>query len=47
VRFVFDTNVVVSGLMLLGSPPRRAFDLARTNGRLLVSVVARIFAGAR
>jgi len=37
VRFVFDTNVVVSGLMLLGSPPRRAFDLARTHGRLLVS----------
>jgi putative PIN family toxin of toxin-antitoxin system len=37
VRFVFDTNVVVSGLMLLGSPPRRAFDTARDRGRLLVS----------
>ena len=36
-RFVFDTNVVVSGLMLLGSAPRRAFDLAREHGRLLVS----------
>lgn len=37
VRCVFDTNVVVSGLMLLQSPPRRAFDVARTNGHVLVS----------
>jgi putative PIN family toxin of toxin-antitoxin system len=37
VRFVFDTNVVVSALMLLESPPRRAFDAARQHGQLLVS----------
>jgi len=37
VRFVFDTNVVVSALMLLGSQPRRAFDRAREHGQLLVS----------
>jgi putative PIN family toxin of toxin-antitoxin system len=37
VRVVFDTNVVVSALMLLGSPPRRAFDAARQHGQLLVS----------
>jgi putative PIN family toxin of toxin-antitoxin system len=37
VRFVFDTNVVVSALMLLGSPPRRAFDWAHRHGELLVS----------
>jgi uncharacterized protein len=37
VRVVFDTNVVVSALMLLGSPPRRAFDAALQHGQLLVS----------
>jgi putative PIN family toxin of toxin-antitoxin system len=37
VRVVFDTNVIVSALMLLGSPPRRAFDAARQHGQLLVS----------
>ena len=36
-RFVFDTGVVVSSLMILWSTPRRAFDLARQSGRLLVS----------
>ena len=36
-RVVFDTNVIVSALMLLGSPPRRAFDAARQHGQLLVS----------
>ncbi|MFM8291333.1 MAG: putative toxin-antitoxin system toxin component, PIN family [Planctomycetia bacterium] len=36
-RFVCDTNVVVSALLLLGSPPRRAFDAARQHGQLLVS----------
>lgn len=36
-RVVFDTNVVVSALMLLGSPPRRAFDAARRHSQLLVS----------
>jgi hydroxylaminobenzene mutase len=37
VRFVFDTNVVVSPLMLSGSPPRRAFERARERSQLLVS----------
>jgi uncharacterized protein len=37
VRVVFDTNVVVSAMMLLGSPPRRAFDAALQHGQLLVS----------
>jgi len=37
VRVVFDTNVIVSALMLLGSPPRRSFDAARQRGQLLVS----------
>lgn len=36
-RVVFDTNVVVSALMLLGSPPRRAFAAALQHGQLLVS----------
>lgn len=36
-RVVFDTIVVVSALMLLGSPPRRAFDAALQHGQLLVS----------
>lgn len=36
-RVVFDTNVIVSALMLLGSPPRRSFDEARQRGQLLVS----------
>jgi putative PIN family toxin of toxin-antitoxin system len=37
VRFVFDTGVVVSGLLIPGSIPRRAFEAARRIGRLLVS----------
>lgn len=37
-RFVFDTNVLVSALLLPKSTPRRAVDFARSNGRLLISV---------
>lgn len=37
-RFVLDTNVVVSALLLVGSIPRQAFDKALTNGTVLVSV---------
>ncbi len=36
-RSVIDTGVVVSALLLPRSPPRQAFDAARTRGRLLVS----------
>jgi uncharacterized protein len=37
-RFVLDTNVVVSGLLLANSIPRQAFDRAIDNGTILVSV---------
>ena len=37
-RFVLDTNVVVSALLLAGSIPRQAFDKALTQGTLLISV---------
>jgi uncharacterized protein len=37
-RFVLDTNVVVSALLLAGSIPRQAFDKALTKGTILVSV---------
>jgi hypothetical protein len=37
-RFVFDTNVVVSAALLAGSVPRRAFDKAIDNGTILISV---------
>ncbi|MBX9625189.1 MAG: putative toxin-antitoxin system toxin component, PIN family [Gemmataceae bacterium] len=36
-RFVIDTGVVVSALLLPRSVPRRAFDRAAAVGRLLVS----------
>lgn len=36
-RVVLDTNVIVSGLLLPGSKPRRAFDQALTQGRILLS----------
>ena len=36
-RIVLDTGVVVSAIMLPGSVPRQAFDLAAARGRLLVS----------
>ena len=37
-RFVFDTNVVVSALLLADSIPRQAFDKALDQGTVLISV---------
>jgi putative PIN family toxin of toxin-antitoxin system len=37
-RFVFDTNVIVSAALLAGSIPRQAFDKALDEGRILISV---------
>ena len=37
-RLVFDTNVVVSAALLVGSVPRQAFDQALDDGRILISV---------
>ncbi len=39
-RFVFDTNVIVSAALLAGSIPRQAFDKALDEGRILISVPA-------
>ena len=36
-RLVFDTNVIVSALLLRRSPSRRAFDKALGEGKLLLS----------
>lgn len=36
-RFVFDTNVLVSAALLPSSKPRRALDLALKEGKLLLS----------
>lgn len=36
-RFVFDTNVIVSGLLLEESRSRRAFTLALERGKILLS----------
>ncbi len=36
-RFVFDTNAIVSAALLAGSVPRRAFDKALDEGRILIS----------
>jgi uncharacterized protein len=36
-RLVFDTNVLVSALLLSNSKPRQALDLALTRGKLLLS----------
>jgi len=38
-RFVFDTNTLVSALLLPTSIPRRALDYAFDHGRVLTSVV--------
>lgn len=35
--YVFDANAIISALMLPGSTPRRAFDKACAQGRLLLS----------
>jgi putative PIN family toxin of toxin-antitoxin system len=37
-RAVFDTNVVVSAVLLPRSVPRQAFDRAREYGKILISV---------
>src|SRR3712207_6609734 len=36
-RFVFDTNVIVSAALLAGSIPRKAFDKALDEGTILIS----------
>lgn len=37
-RFVFDTNVIVSAALFADSIPRQAFDKALDEGRILISV---------
>lgn len=37
-RSVFDTNVLVSAVLLAGSTPRQAFDKALAEGDILISV---------
>lgn len=37
-RFVFDTNVIVSALLLKHSVSRQAFDMAFASGELLLSL---------
>ena len=37
-RFVFDTNVIVSALLLDGSVPRQSFDKALDQGKILLSL---------
>jgi putative PIN family toxin of toxin-antitoxin system len=37
-RFVFDTNVIVSAALLASSIPRQAFDKALDEGKILISV---------
>ena len=37
-RFVFDTNVIVSAALLAGAVPRQALDKALDKGRILISV---------
>jgi predicted nucleic acid-binding protein len=37
-RLVFDTNVIVSAALLVGSVARQAFDQALDDGRILISV---------
>jgi putative PIN family toxin of toxin-antitoxin system len=39
-RFVFDTNVLVSASLLPNSKPRKALDLAFNQGKLLLSLAA-------
>ena len=38
-RFVFDTDVLISALLLPRSIPRQAFDLAVAHGEALASVI--------
>lgn len=37
-RFVFDTNVIVSAVLLAGSIPRQAFDKGLDEGTILISI---------
>ena len=37
-RFVFDTNAIISGLLVPDSKPRRAFDIAQDQGSILISI---------
>jgi putative PIN family toxin of toxin-antitoxin system len=37
-RFVFDTNVVVSALLIKASVARRSLDKARETGKILLSI---------
>lgn len=37
-RFVLDTNVIVSAFLLQKSVARQAFDRAATNGKILISL---------
>lgn len=39
-RVVLDTNVIVSAALFAGSVPRRAFDKALDEGKILISVPA-------
>lgn len=36
-RFVFDTNVIISAVLLAGSVPQQAFDKALDEGKILIS----------
>ena len=36
-RIVFDTNVIVSAMLFVGSVPRRAIEIASTGGTILMS----------
>ncbi|MDQ3650463.1 MAG: hypothetical protein M3458_09385 [Acidobacteriota bacterium] len=36
-RFVLDTNMIVSAVLIAGSIPRQAFDKAHDEGRILIS----------
>ena len=36
-RIVFDTNVIVSAILFVGSVPRRAIEIASTRGTILMS----------
>jgi len=37
-RFVFDTNTIISGLLVPDSKPRQAFDRAQEQGSILISM---------
>jgi len=39
-RFVFDTNTIVSALLLPDSKPRHALDRAQDRGKILISMPA-------